>query len=120
MTNEDLILHLTALQVCERKDIERIRQEYQMEQQKMLDGWAKEHARFQIGDIINSNTVTIRVEKIVGRIGLRNIPYRIGLRNIPYVEYTGHALTAKLTVRKDGRITSIYDDSSERNIKKLK
>lgn len=111
MTNEDLIVHLTALQVCERKNIERIRQESRMEQQKMLDGWAKEHARFQIGDIINSNNVTIRVEKIVGRIGLRNIPY---------VGYSGPALTAKLTLRKDGWITSICEDSPERNIKKLK
>lgn len=111
MTNEDLILHLTALQVCERKNIERIRRESRMEQQKMLNGWAKEHARFQIGDIINSYSVTIRVEKIVGGIGSSKIPY---------VVYTGPALTAKLTVRKDGWITSIYDDSPERNIKKLK
>lgn len=111
MTNEDLILHITALQVCERKEIDRIRRQSKIDQQKMLNEWAKEHARFNVGDIINSYSTTIRVEKIVGCLGLGDKPF---------VQYNGHALTKQLKERADGWVTSIYDDNPDRNIIKIK
>lgn len=111
MTNEDLILHITAIRVCEEKEIERVRRQSRIDQQKMLNGWAKEHARFQIGEIIRSGEITIVVDKLIGRLGINNKPY---------VEYKGHVLTRKLTYRKDGWVSSIYDDSPERDIVKVK
>lgn len=111
MTNEDLILHITAIRVCEENEIERVRRQSWIDQQKMLNVWAKEHARFKIGEIIRSGEITIVVDKHIGRLGMNNKPY---------VEYKGHVLTRKLTSRKDGWISSIYDDSPERNIVKVK
>jgi len=103
MTNEDLMLHITAIRVCARKEIERINRESRIDEQKMLNEWAKEHARFSIGDVLNSLSVTIRVEKIVGRLGIANKPY---------VEYQGHALTKKLQECANRRIAPIYDDGN--------
>lgn len=111
MTNEDLILHITAIRVCEEKEIERVRRQSRIDQQKMLNEWAKEHARFQIGEIISAGVTIIVVDKLIGRLGINNKLY---------VEYKGHALTRKLTYRKDGWIASIFDDTPERNIVKIK
>lgn len=111
MTNEDLILHITALQVCERKEIDRIRRQSRIDQQKLLDEWAIEHTRFHVGDIIESHSVILRVAKIIGQMGLGNTPF---------VEYRGRALTKRLKNRADGLVTSIYDDNPNRNIMKIK
>lgn len=111
MTNEDLILHITALRDCESKEIDRIRRQSKIDQQKILNEWAKEHARFNVGDIINSYSITIRVEKIVGRLGLCEKPF---------IQYDGHALTKQLKDRADGWVTSIYDDNPDREIIKIK
>lgn len=111
MTNEDLMLHIKALRISERNAIEELRQRYRIDQQRFLNDWANEHARFRVGDIITSNTILIRVESIMGVLGLRDVPF---------VRYNGHALTKQLKNRADGLVSSIYDDSPERNIIKIK
>ena len=53
--------------------------------------YAKETARFKIGDIIEANGVIIKVERIGARIGRDDI----------YPVYNGPMLTKGLKVRKD-------------------
>ncbi len=111
MTREDLILHITAIEVCELKEIERIKRYAKKQKKDLLNRWATENARFAIGDIISSLDTIIRIEKLIGHIDSHNVPY---------VEYYGTALTKQLKNRADGWMASIYDDSPERNIIKLK
>lgn len=111
MTSEDLLLQIDASRVAERKEIDRIRNQSRIDRQKILNKWADENARFQIGDILNSYSLIIRVEKIIGRLGVCDKPF---------IEYRGIALTKQLKNRADGWITSIYDDNPDRNIVKIK
>ena len=80
--------------------------------QAALNQWARDHAEYQVGDIITANDTIIQVERLIGR---HSAYY--GSKTL-YVEYRGQQLTKKLQPRKDGQISSIYDDGRE--IKQLK
>ena len=80
----------------------------------VLDAWAREHATYHIGDIIEAHGVTILVEKIHGYI------YEAHATKL-YCVYHGHALTKRLELRKDGWETNIHDDGREiKLVRKLK
>lgn len=79
--------------------------------QAALDQWARDNAEFKVGDIIASDDIIIKVEKVVGR----HSQY-YGTKTL-YAEYIGKQLTKKLQPRKDGQKTSIYGDG--RKITKL-
>lgn len=80
--------------------------------QAALNQWARDHAGYQVGDIICANDTIIEVQRLIGR---HSAYY--GSKTL-YVEYRGPQLTKKLQPRKDGQISSIYDDWRE--IKKIK
>ena len=79
--------------------------------QSALNQWARDHAEYQVGDIITANDTIIQVERFIGR---HSAYY--GSKTL-YVEYRGPQLTKKLQPRKDGQISSIYDDGRE--VKKI-
>ena len=79
--------------------------------QATLNQWARDNAEYQVGDIITVNDTIIQVERLIGR---HSAYY--GSKTL-YVEYRGPQLTKKLQPRKDGQISSIYDDGRE--IKKI-
>ena len=79
--------------------------------QAALNQWARDNAEFNVGDIIASNDIIIKVEKIVGR----HSPYY--RTKTLYAEYIGKQLTKKLQPRKDGQENRIYGDG--RKITKL-
>lgn len=111
METQELVWHLSMLNTIEQKRINEIRKEIKCERDKVLNEWAREHSKFDLGDIIKAGDIIIRVEYIFGRLGLRNVPF---------VEYVGHVLTRKLKDRADNWVTSIPDDSPSRNVIKLK
>lgn len=77
--------------------------------QELINRYARENARFQIGDIIRANETTIRVDEIYGL----ETKYTIYVRGIVYVVYRGVILTKKLEPKKSGEIFTIYDDGRE-------
>ena len=79
--------------------------------QETLNQWARDHAEYQVGDIITANDTIIQVKSL---FGCHSAYY--GSKTL-YVEYRGPQLTKKLRPRKDGQISSIYDDG--RDIKKI-
>ena len=106
MDTNELKRQIGLIKAKEVENIELARRISRKNQQIALDNWAKSHAKFRIGDIICSRDVIIRIERISGRLAIEN----------PYIEYYGPALTKQLKERKDGWITTIYDDNPDRNI----
>lgn len=91
-------------------EAEEIRKRHNANKHKILNQWAKDNARFKIGDIIQSNDNII---KVTGFYGVHSPYYADKL----YITYRGQSLTKALKPRKDGRIFDLYDDGRE--IKKL-
>ena len=102
MTNEELFDKLNKLRLEQRKRIGEIEIDFDLRRKGVLREWAQEHARFDIGDILQMENITIRVERFHGRCTSK-----------PYVAYYGPVLTKKLQPRKDGFHTDIYDDGRE-------
>lgn len=92
-------------------EIDKIRVSACNKSAKVINDWAREHARFKIGDIIQSFDNVIQVTNILGHCS------NYVIKKL-YVEYRGNLLTKKLQPRKDGAKVTIYDDGRE--IKKLK
>ncbi len=78
-------------------------EKYRKDKQDILDRWARENARFKVGDIILANDKYMAVAKIGGYISCGK----------PTAVYYGKVLTKKLQPRQDGWGTSIYDDGRE-------
>ena len=108
MTTEELQEKLNDLVREEREKKGQIEVEYEARRREVLNGWAKEHTRFGIGDIVQMNDIIIRVETISAHSSRYCNPY---------VVYYGPMLTKKLQLRKDGGCTTIYDDSGHKLIK---
>lgn len=105
---------LKLLEDCERayeKESKEARQRRDNRKSIALNKWANVNARFNVGDIIESQGTIIQIDQRYGR----HSPY-YGTKSL-YVEYRGLQLTKKLQPRKDGERNSIYDDGRE--IKKI-
>lgn len=112
MTHEECLQELVRLDNEYKKACNNLKDELYKNRSRVCNQWASCNARFNIGDIIESQETIIRIEKRIGR-------YSAYYRNHPlYVEYRGHQLTKKLQPRKDENRMSIYDDGRE--IKLLK
>lgn len=95
-----------------KKQMEELEKQKRVSRQRILDQWAKDNAKYKIGDIIKANDVIIKVTRIKGYLSYY-------LEGGLYISYYGDALTKKLTPRKDGWQTDIHDDGG-RVIEKLK
>lgn len=105
MTDADLKSELERLEKIYNFESQQLREKFRKQQQALRDKWAKENARFKIGDIIQANDNIIEVERIRGC-------FESFYKN-PYVLYLGKVLTKALKPRKDESRTSIYDDGRE-------
>ena len=85
-----------------------IEKEFKQKKRAVLKQWAKEHARFNIGDIISDGRRIMEVTNFEGNEE-RCYQYKC------YITYYGIELTKKLKPRKDGSTMSIYDDGREVN-----
>ena len=94
-----------------KKQAEELEKQKRISRQRILDQWANENAKYKVGDIIKADDIIIKVARIKGS-------YSGFLGITLHVTYAGDALTKKLTPRKDGWKTEIYDDG--RKIEKLK
>ncbi len=74
--------------------------------QSILNQWAKDNARFKVGDIICANDTIIKITDFYG-VNSQYIEEKL------YVTYIGQHLTKALKPRKDGSTMSIYDDGRE-------
>lgn len=111
METQELKEKINVIRTQAILEIQYIQAKARNEEKEVLDIWAKENARFNVGDIIESRGVILRVHKIKGELGGRSIPY---------VYYTGPVLTKKLRERKDCSQSTIWDDTPDRNIIKIK
>lgn len=112
MQNEECLKLVAESDARFKKQIEELEKQKRISRQRILDQWAKDNAKYKVGDIIKANDVIIKVTRIRGHLSLY---MERGL----YVSYYGDALTKKLTPRKDGWQTDIHDDGG-RVIEKLK
>ena len=103
---------LAFLKTCNQdydKDIEVARRKRDNRKSIALNKWAYNNARFNVGDIIESQGTIIQIDQ---RIGRHSGYY--GTKTL-YIEYRGPQLTKKLQPRKDESRSSIYDDGREIN-----
>ena len=112
MTQEECIIKLSQIEnnyQIAKREVENKRNH---DRAVTLNAWAKDNAKYNIGDIITANDTIIVIENIFG--------YRpmLGTNNL-YCIYKGHALTKRMQPRKDEWVTSIHDDGG-REIKVLK
>lgn len=110
-TDEECLKLLADYEQAYKKDLEEAMKRRDNRKSIALNKWAYVNARFNIGDIIESQGTIIQIDKRYGR----HSPY-YGTKRL-YVEYRGLQLTKKLQPRKDGERNSIYDDGRE--IKKI-
>lgn len=109
MTKEETLELLKSSNKQYEQDIHEARNRRDERNGVVLNKWASDNARFNVGDIIESNNTIIQVKKRIGR-------HSTYYGNMPlYVEYRGPQLTKKLQPRKDENIASIYDDGREIN-----
>lgn len=106
MTNEQLTIELSHLDVGYNQTARKLKEDYQRDRQQALDRWAAAHSRFKIGDIIESQGSIIRID------GMRGCKADYGRRYQYYVTYTGQRLTRRLTPYVDGSRTALYDDGT--------
>lgn len=85
---------------------EELRQNFQEKKQAVLDAYANENHRFNVGDILCFNNRYIEVTNFYG-------VYSNFTKDPFYVTYRGTELTKQLKPRKDGTITEFYDDGRE-------
>ena len=105
MTNKDLTIRLEEINKEYIEARRLIEEKRRRDISIALSSWAKDNANYQVGDIIESFGVIMVVEKISG------YTYSSGTK--PYCFYKGHALTKDFQPRKDGWVTTIYDDGRE-------
>ena len=110
-TDKECLKLLADYEQAYEKDLKEARQRRDNRKSIALNKWANVNARFNVGDIINSQGIIIQIDQRHGRYS----PY-YGTKKL-YVEYRGPQLTKKLQPRKDGERNSIYDDGRE--IKKI-
>ena len=110
-TNEDCLKLLADYEQAYEKDLKEAKQRRNDRKSIALNKWAITNARFNVGDIIESQGTIIQVVRRYGRYS-----QYYGTKGL-YVEYRGPKLTKKLQPRKDGERSSIYDDGRE--IKKV-
>lgn len=111
MQNDVCLKLLAESNAKYRHEFEKLEKEKRCVRQQILDRWAKDNAKYKVGDVITANDTIIEVTRISGT-------YSDYLSEKLYVTYIGNALTKKLTPRKDGHVTQIYDDG--RIVEKLK
>lgn len=111
MTQQEFEIALESL----KKEFEEYEASWKKRKQATINRYVREHARFSVGDIIEANGVTIRVDGIYGSEMYRS-------SNRFYTLYRGVRLTKKLEPMKTGEIFTIYDDGREINkiVKKTK
>ena len=110
-TNEECLKLLADYEQAYEKDLKEARQRRDNRKSIALNKWANANARFNVGDIIESQGTIIQIDQ---RYGRHSTYY--GTKGL-YVEFRGPQLTKKLQPRKDGQRSSIYDDGRE--IKKI-
>lgn len=110
-TDEECLKLLADYDQAYEKDLKEAKQRRDNRKSIALNKWANVNARFNVGDIIESQGTIIQIDQRYGR----HSPY-YGTKRL-YVEYRGPQLTKKLQPRKDGERSSIYDDGRE--IKKI-
>lgn len=106
MTNEECLNAVKYIKNEYNRKKDELDAEYKKKTQSALNQWAKNNARFGLGDIIKSKGFIIVVEKI---IGYHNTSYS---NNNLCVVFWGSVLTSKLQKRKDGFKTFLYDEES--------
>ena len=114
MTNEECLNAVKYIENEYNRKKDELNAEYKKKTQSVLNQWARNNARFGIGDIIKSNDIIIVVEKIMG---VHDFYY--SSNNNLCVVYWGSVLTKKLEKRKDEFKSTIYDEES-REIKLVK
>ena len=87
-------------------DCENARKEKDKRNFNILQAWASENNRFNIGDIIECNGGIIKIEQFRG-------VYSNYYEQKLYITYIGACLTKKLQPKKDGTKLAIYDDGRE-------
>lgn len=108
MTEQELKETLILLNKRKIDEETEVKLKYRKLRYQILKKWADENKRFDVDDIIESNNQII---KITGYFGETMYSGK------PYVTYKGICLTKKLTPKKSGDTTNIYDDGRE--IKKI-
>lgn len=108
-TDEECLKILADYEQAYEKDLKEAKQRRDNRKSIALNKWANVNARFNVGDIIESQGTIIQIDQRYGR----HSPY-YGTKRL-YVEYRGPQLTKKLQPRKDGERSSIYDDGREIN-----
>ena len=106
MTDLDVKNKLDRLIMHKNFQISIIEREYRQKKREVLKQWAKEHARFQVGDILSDGRRFMKVTNFEGN-ETKYIQFKC------YVTYYGIELTKQLKPRKDGSTMSIYDDGSK-------
>lgn len=106
MTESELKNRLTITKNDYLQKQEKLRKVYLSERQALLNTYAKQTARFNVGDILQCNGMIIRIDSLEGTY---DEGYLCGF----YVTYRGHVLTKQLKERKDGLETSFFDDGRE-------
>ena len=110
MNREECLKVLAETQKKHVAEEEELKKRQRIEKQRILNQWAKANARFNVGDILQSGDIIIKVTSFFGK-------FSYYCKEKLYVEYYGVCYTKKLQTRKDGSSTTVYDDGRE--IKKL-
>ena len=110
MRNDECLTMLGVENKRYSAEAETIRKRHEENKQKILNQWARDNARFKVGDIIKSNDNII---KVTGFYGVHSLYHVDKL----YITYRGQSLTKALKPRKDGSTQDLYDDG--RIIEKL-
>lgn len=105
MTKEQAIATINRLHKLCIKMIDSVKEQYATERRVVLNEWAKEKARFKVGDIIQCGSTIICVDFIVADVDFYNT--RV------YAIYKGPQMTNKLVPRKNGGRDYIVDDGLE-------
>ena len=104
MTLEECTIRLSQIDSEYQKAKREIEEKHKHDRAVTLNAWAKDNAKYHVGDIIEANGTAIVVERILGH---RSV---YGIKSNTYCIYQGHALTKRLQPRKDEWVTAIHDD----------
>ena len=113
MTQEECLKQIEQIEKDYRIARNEVETKYHQDSDDVLNAWANDNSKYQIGDIIEANGIIIVIENILGNM------YKFGSISMIYCIYKGHALTKHLQPRKDEWVTTIHDDGS-REIKLLR
>jgi hypothetical protein len=113
MTKEECLSKLALVKKDYDQKSKELERNYKRECSSVLNEWASDNAKYNIGDIISVNDIIITVDDTIGHRD------SLGYGKNLYVVYKGRAMTKKLQPRKDEWVTTIYDDGG-REIKVLR